>query len=513
MKNILKRLNKSRSLSIAAFIISLSYLLSRILGLVRDRLLASNFGVSAATDAYTAAFRIPDLLFTLLVSGAFAVAFIPVFIDYFEKGKKDTAWQLANSLLNILCVGTLLFGALAFVFAGPMVKALAPGFDQQRFDMTVHITRIMLITPFFFALASVFGAIQQAFNRFLLFAMASVFYNLGIIVGIVVFAKLFANDPIYGVAWGVVLGTFMQAAVQILGTTGLGFKYGFILSFKLPGVWKVIKLMIPRSLDLTIDQINWIIQTAIASRLSVGSLAAYYYANNLKNVPVALFGAAISTAAFPSLIRAVKNKHGRMPAEFTRDMGLILFLVIPSAAIAFVMRGYIVRLLFGFGDQTTANTLGWLAGTIVAQSVFYMVARAFYALEDTKTPLYTSLSSILINIVLSFTLSAKFGVEGMAMALSVSTLYEAILLMYLLRRKAGSYGGRDLLIRTTKITIATAVSSVVMYFLVTKVFPLYKASVGFLSLAPQFAIIAGSGIIIFFGLSLLLRGPQATSLS
>ena len=510
MKNLLSRLNKSRSLSIAAFIISLSYLLSRVLGLVRDRLLASNFGVSASTDAYTAAFRIPDLLFTLLVSGAFAVAFIPVFIDYFERDKKDTAWQLANSLLNILCIGTMVFAIFAFVFAGPLVKILAPGFDQERFNLTVNLTRIMLVTPFFFALASVFGAIQQAFNRFFLFAFASIFYNVGIIVGIVFFAKFFPSDPIYGVAWGVVLGTFLQAIVQILGVSGLGFRYGFILSFRLPGVWKVIKLMIPRSIDLTIDQLNWIIQTAIASRLSVGSLASYYYANNLKNVPVALFGAAISTAAFPSLIRAVKgNNRSRMGKLFVHDLGIVLFLVIPSAAIAFVMRGYIVRLLFGFGDQTTANTLGWLAGTIVAQSVFYMVARAFYAVEDTKTPLYTSLSSIAINIVLSFALSARFGVEGMAMALSVSTLYEALLLMYLLRKKIGNYGGKALLIKTTKITIATAASSVVMYLLISRVFPLYKTTTGFLALAPSFIVVSGAGVAIFFGLTLLMHVDEA----
>mgnify|MGYP003704583201 CR=1 FL=1 len=168
---------------------------------MRDRLLASNFGVSPQTDAYTAAFRIPDLLFTLIVSGAFAVSFIPVFIGYLEKKKEAEAWRVANSILNILLLVTGAACVIAFIFASPLVTLLTPGFDSARHDLTVNITRIMLATPIFFVISSVFGAIQQSFNRFLIYALSSLFYNVGIIIGILVFSKFFDTNPIYGVAY------------------------------------------------------------------------------------------------------------------------------------------------------------------------------------------------------------------------------------------------------------------------------------------------------------------------
>lgn len=473
---------------------------------MRDRLLASNFGVSASTDAYTAAFRIPDLLFTILVSGAFAVSFIPVFIGYIEKNKTDEAWQVTSSLLNIFSVVTLALCALAFVFAPQLVHLLAPGFDQERYQLTVNLTRIMLITPFMFSLSSVLGAIQQAFNRFTLFAMASVLYNVGIIVGIVFFSKLFPSQPIYGVAWGVAFGATLQALLQFFGIIGLHFKYRFTFHLFHPGVWRTIKLMIPRSIDLAIDQFNWIIQTAISSHLAVGSLTSYYYANNLKNVPLGIFGTAISTAVFPSLIRAAKSgKRERLVSAIVRDMCLIMFFVIPSAAIAIVLRGYIVRLLFGFGDQATADTLGWLAGSIIATSLYFMIARIYYSLEDTLTPLLTSLSSIVVNIAFSIVLSKQYGVSGLGMALTISTFYELLLLMFLLKRKIGNYGYRSIGLAAVKLLLASTVMSAYMYVMVRQIMPLYSADVGFMSLAPKFILISVSGIILFFVVTKLLR--------
>lgn len=506
MKNLLNKINKSRALSAAAFLISLSYLLSRALGLVRDRLLASNFGVSASTDAYTAAFRVPDLLFTILVSGAFAVSFIPVFIGYVEKKKTDEGWQVASSLLNIFSILTLGLCALAFVFAPILIKGLAPGFDSERMALTINLTRIMLITPFLFSLSSVLGAVQQAFNRFTLFAMASVFYNVGIILGIVVFSKFFPQQPIYGVAWGVVFGAALQALIQFFGIIGLHWKYRPTFKLFHPGVLRVIKLMIPRSIDLAIDQFNWIIQTAISSKLAVGSLTSYYYANNLKNVPLGIFGMAISTAVFPSLIRAAKSKDKtKLASAIVKDMRLIMFFVIPSAAIAIVMRGYIVRLLFGFGDQATADTLGWLAGSIIATSMFFMIARVYYSLEDTLTPLLTSLSSIVVNIIFSIILSSRYGVSGLGLALTISTFYELIILMFILKRKIGNYGYVSIIKSAIKLVAASAIMSVWIYYLVTYVFPLYKADAGFSTIAPKFAVISLSGLLLFFVAAKLLR--------
>ncbi len=505
MRDILKKINKTRTLGVAAFLISLSYFLSRLLGLVRDRLLASNFGIGTATDAYTAAFRIPDLLFTILVSGAFAVAFIPVFVGFLERDKEDEGWRVASKMLNLIGLATLGFGVVAFIFASPLVKMIAPGFDRYRHDLTVNLTRIMLITPFLFGISSVFGAIQQSFNRFVLFALSSVFYNLGIIFGILVLSK-FVPIPIYGVAWGVVAGTAVQALVQWFGVFGLGFKFSWDFHFRDASVIRIIKLMIPRSLDLAIDQFNWIIETAIGSRLIAGSLTSYYYANNLKNVPLGIFGGAIATAAFPSLIRAAGSKDkSKLPSAIVKNSRIILFLVVPAAAIAVIMRGYIVRLLFGFGDQATSDALGWLAASIVAQSLFFLIARVFYALEDTVTPLFTSLSSIVVNIFFSFLLSQKYGVSGLAMALSIAGVYELIILLFLLRKKIGPYGLKSIATMMIKTGLASLAMSIVLYLLVHRFLPLYKTDVGFTSLAPKFTLICLVGLLVYYLCGVVLR--------
>lgn len=514
MKDFLNKINKTRTMGVAAFLISFSYFLSRVLGLFRDRLLASNFGVSPQTDAYTAAFRIPDLLFTLLVSGAFAVSFIPVFIGYLEKKQQKEAWEVANSILNILLLAVGVACILAFIFASPLVSLLTPGFDTYRHDLTVNITRIMLVTPIFFVISSTFGAIQQSFNRFLIYAFSSIFYNVGIIIGILYFSRLFDNNPIYGVAVGVAFGTALQAALQFVGVFGVGYRYKFTMQFRNKGVIKIIKLMIPRSLDLAIDQVNWIIQTAIASNLSAGSMSSYYYANNLKNVPVVLFGAAMSTAFFPNLVRAAGSKDkSKLPAAIVRDMSLLMFLVIPSAIIAIVMRGYIVRILFGFSDQATADTLGWLAGSIIAQSLFFMVARFFYALEDTKTPLFVSLGTIAFNIAISIPLSKMYGVSGLGLALSISGSVELIILLVLLRFKMGDYGVKSIIKSATRITLASLAMGSVMYLMVRFWFPLYKDEVGFLQLAPDFMLISVVGLTVYLVTAKVLRVHEVSTVS
>lgn len=505
MKKIIGKLNKQRTLGAAAFLISLSYLLSRLLGLVRDRLLASNFGIGAQTDAYTTAFRIPDLLFTLLVSGAFAVAFIPVFVGYLEKDKEKEAWKVANILLNGIILVTTVLGILAFIFIDPLVKMIAPGFSAAQLELTANLTRIMLVTPLLFGLANIFGAIQQSFNRFLLFALASVFYNLGIIFGIL-FLSDFFTPSIYGVAWGVVLGTALQAITQFAGAVSLGFRYSFNVRFTHPSVRKIVGLMIPRSLDLGLDQIHVILVTAIGSNLATGSLTSYYYANNLRNVPMGLFGGAIATAAFPRLIRAAKSKDpSKLPSAIVRNVGLVVFLTVPAAIIAIILRGYIVRLLFGFGDQVTADALGWLAASIVAQSVFFLIARVFYALEDTKTPLFASLAAIGANIVLSIILGKLYGVSGLAMALSITTTIELIGLMLLLRRKIGPYGLNSIFKQGVKVTLASLVMGVAMYGLVSQVLPLLRGDIGFMVVGTKFAIISAGGLIVYLLVARLLK--------
>jgi putative peptidoglycan lipid II flippase len=507
-RRILGHANARQTVGNAALIISGAYLLSRLLGLLRTRLLVAHFGISPDVSAYYAAFRLPDLLFALLVSGAFAVAFIPVLAAKLEKDQQEDAWRVASTLLNLLVIGTVAGGALIIIFAGPLVSILTPGFDQHTHDVTVHLTRIMAVTPVLFAISTVLGSIQQAFNRFLIFSLAGVLYNVGIIVGIVAFAP---HLGVYGVAWGVVLGVISQALLQWLGLYGLGFKYRPVINLKLDGVVTTLKLMVPRGIDQGLDQINYTVETIIGSTVSASAIAQFSLANDLKNVPLVLIGTSISTAVFPRLAaRAAAGAHERLTETYVSTARVILFLAIPSALFAFVTRGYIVRLLIGFGNQDTANTLGAFAGTIVFTSLFMLVSRMFFAMQDTKTPLFLSLLCIPSNVLLSIILAHSYGVVGLALAASIVAVLETITLAAILHRR-GDFGERRIIRGAIPMVIAGVIMASIVYLFIRHFMPLYASDTGFLTLTPQFVVILVIGILSYLIPCWLMHLSEAKS--
>ena len=505
---LLDRANQRNTVGMAAFLISMSYLASRLLGLFRDRLLASHFGVGAQLDAYTAAFRLPELLFTLLVSGAFAVAFIPVLSEHLVKDDREEAWNLTSSLLTLLVVGTVAVAVVLFLLADPITYLVAPGFhDPTRHHFTVEMTRIMLATPVLFAISSVLGSVQQAFHRFVVFALASLFYNVGIIFGIIVLSP---HLGIYGVAWGVVAGAGLQALLQILGMAGLGYRYTVRFKTKAQNVRRVLALMVPRSIDQGIDQINYLVETIIGSSLAKGSLASYYFANNLKNVPMALIASAVTTATFPRLAaKAAEGEKRELFADFVQIFRLILFLTLPTAVAAIFLRGFIVRLLFGFGSSTTAATLGWFAGAIIFQSLFMLVARVYYAMQDTKTPLLTSMAAIVINTVAAFGLSRTFGVIGLAQAASLSAAFETLLLLVILRRRHGRMTEERVMSALGPMLVSTAVMAAAIYAAVHWWLPLYANERGLVVVGPRFLLLLVVGTVAYMLPSLLLKVREA----
>ena len=496
-KRLIGEANRRRTVGSAALIISGAYLLSRLLGLLRDRLLVSHFGIGPTLSAYNAAFRLPELLFTLLVSGAFAVAFIPVLAEHLEKDQREEAWRVTSTLLNLLVIGTMVGSLLIITFADQLTSLITPGFDAETHALTVELTQIMAITPVLFAISSVLGSVQQAFHRFVIFALAGVLYNVGIIVGIIFLVKPFG---IYGAAYGVVLGVFLQAGLQALGLAGIGYHYRPVLSLRLRGVRRTLLLMVPRSIDQGIDQINYSVETIIGSTVGASAIAQFSLANNLKNVPLVLIGSSITTAVFPRLAaRAASGAREDFVNIYVKTARLILFLAIPAAIFAWVARGYIVRLLYGFGDLATASTLGWFAGTIVFTSLFMLVSRVYYAMQDTKTPLYTSLGSIPINITLSIILSRHYGVVGLAMSASIVAVLETLTLMVILRIRKGNFGGRRILHGAIPMALSGAFMGGVLYLLIARGLPLYANDRGFVHLAPKFLLILVIAGVAYLG--------------
>lgn len=504
---LFSRANHRTTVGTAALLISGSYLVSRVLGLFRDRLIASHFGVGPEVSAYTAAFRLPELLFTLLVTGAFAVAFIPVLSEHLIKDQRDEAWEMTSSILNLLVFGAIGVAIILFVVANPLTYLIAPGFSAEQHHLTVNLTRIMLATPVLFAISSVLGSVQQALHRFVIFALASAFYNVGIILGIIFLAP---SHSIYGVAIGVVIGAALQAILQVVGLIGLGFKYEFKFRWRSSNVRRVLVLMVPRSIDQGMDQINYLVETIIGSRVGQDALAQYYFANNLKNVPTGLIASAITTATFPQLAAtAAKGERQQLFREFAKTFRLIMFLTLPAALAAVVLRGYIVRLLFGFGDSVTASTLGWFSGAIIFQSLFLLVARVYYAMQDTKTPLITSVFAIIINAILSFWLSSMLGVLGLAQAASLSAGFETLALLVILRRRYGNIGEGQIAKGLSAMMATGAVLFVALYASVRWLLPLYANDRGFVVVGPKFLALAIIGAVAYLVPSYIFKIREA----
>lgn len=511
MKKAIRRANRSLTIGAAAAVLSISYLLSGVFGLLRDRLLTAQFGIEGDLDAYFIAFSIPDLLFFILVSGALTVTLLPVLTERFKTNNKKSAWEISSSMINLLALLTIVASVILFAFADPLMRLLAPSFDPERHELAVDIMRILALNPFFFAVSSVFGTIQQAFGRFFFFAIAPIIYNLGIIFGVVYLSQYFG---IYGAAYGVVIGAVAQAGVQWLGVAGLGFHYKPHIFWKNKGFRQVIRLIIPRSADESMVYLTTLIERAIASSLVVGSVAAYQLAFNLKNYPITLIGTAIATAAFPKLSeRALSTRTDLLKKEILDVTRAILWFAIPTAIAVVLLRGYIVRLLLGFGDATVANIFGWFAVAIVFQCILRIVARVFYAQQDTKTPLYANIMAIILNTILALSLVQIFGVVGLAMSHSITSIFIVSFLVAVLIKRMGMFFTRSFVTHVGNIMISSLAMGGVTYLLVRFVFPLIAGETGFFTLAPKFSaiVLISLGVYVFVGN--VLRLPEAIAIS
>lgn len=491
-------------------------LASRLLGLFRDRIFAAKFGAGMELDAYFAAFRVPDLIYNLLIVGALSAAFIPVFSRYIRKdedskaleGESEERWKIASSVLNLVIVLWLVLGGAIFIFTEPLLNLLVPGFEGEQFELTVNLTRIMLLSPLFFGISNVAGSILNSYKRFFVFALAPVLYNLGIIIAALLFVP---SLGVYALAIGVVLGALLHMIVQWLNAYYLGFKYSPILDLAHKGVRRICYLALPRVAGMAVNQVNLIVQIVIGSTLIAGAIASINFANNLQSIPVGLFGIAMATAVFPTLAdHASEKNREKFIANFSRIARAILFLTIPSSAIIFLLRAQIVRVILGAGHFSwqdtilTSSILGYFAVSLFAQSLVPLLSRAFFALEDTWTPLRVAIASVALNIFLSFILTRDFGGSltldlgptGLALAFSISSVFQAGLLGVLLRKKIKQIDGLKILTSTTKILIATIFAGMAIQAGKYLASILLNIDTG-TGILGQAAVAAGLGILVY----------------
>ena len=430
------------SIARASLIMIVTLAASRLLGWLRLSVIGAQFGGDARElDAFWAAFRIPDTIFNLLVAGALASAFIPVFAGYLAKENEQEAWRVASSFLNAMLMALIGFSVVMWVLAPVFVPLMVGGgYTLEQQHLMIDLTRIMLLSPIFMGLSSLFTGILQSYRQFLSGATAPLVYN-AVIILFALFASPFLG--IYALAWGVVVGALMMWLVQIPELTFRRTRYSLSFDLAHPGVREIIRLAIPRSLGLIAVQIVLVVDTVLTSRMPPGSLNALIFAFQLVLLPLGVFSIAISAAIFPTLSRyASLGQEFRMRQALQQGIRWILFLTVPTAILMIVLRRPIVHLLFQYGEfgpaqrELVAAAFLMYSLGLVGHALVQIISRAYYAMKDTQTPLALTLISIGVNVVLAVLLAPTLGINGLALANAIATLVEAFLLFALLASRA-----------------------------------------------------------------------------
>ena len=508
--------NRKLSVKTAAILLSGSILLSSLLGILRSRLLNGYYLDTYPTgiDAYTVAFIIPDFMFSILVSGALTVTFVPVFNQLRnDKRYKDNrgAWELTSSVINLMSLVTLAISVLIMIFAEPLIQyVVGPYLSEASRALAASMMRVIAINPFLFSISGIMTSLQQAYGRFFFYAIAPAVYNLGIILGITVFTDgitLFGwrvfDGGIMGVAIGVVFGSICQLAISAIGVMGLGFRYNFKIFWDNEGFMKVLKIFPARSLDQGADYLNSLVETRLASGMAPGTITAYNMALTLHTMPINLIGVAISNAAFASMTEKLSlGQTGQFKREVQAILRTIMWIALPIAVISFFARGYVVSFIKNGGHSLIAGLFGALVVAIFFRSIYHILARTFYAQQDTKTPFYVSLVAITINIGLAviFTTIFKFGAYGLAWSQSITALVEVIILSIAMRFKVKGILDEQFMICFCKMAISATVTAVICYSLVLKL-PLRDSDKSFFVTFPKFCLISLTSGLVYFGLS------------
>lgn len=515
---------ETKTITKAAIILINSSILSAILGFLRDRLLASRFGAGQELDIYYAAFKIPNLVFGLLVSGGIIAAFLPVFSEYFAKSK-EKAWKLTNNVLNVFLFFSIIICIFLFIFAPYFIRFVVPGFSLKEKSMTITLTRIMLLSPIFFGISNIFASILQYFRRFLTYALAPIFYNVGIITGILLLVPIFG---LKGLAFGVILGAFFHWFCQIPSAIHCGFSWRPIFSLKSHSLRKIVKLMIPRTISAFLSHLNLIIITAIASTISTGAIAIFNLSEHFRSLPIGIIGGSFAMAAYPFLARLeAENQRKNFIKNLTQTCQMVLFLTIPFSFFLFLLRTKIIQLILGTGKfdwvatTLTAASLGAFALGIFAYSLIPLFMRSFFALQDTKTPLLISFFSLGLNVLFAFLFvwllkfrnpffnffvsglklkeieNAQIRIIGLPLAVSIAGIFQLILFLSFFYKKIGNLPLKKIFIFSLKIVLSAIIMSSFVYFAL-KFTDQFTNMESWLSVFLQTAFAAFIGILIYF---------------
>lgn len=502
----------------AAFIVLLGFLASGVLGFVRTGAFSAAFGASAELDAFYAAQRIPELLFTLVAGGALGSSFIPVFARYLSKEDMDHAWKLASATMTLSAAAAGILALILVVLAPVLVPTmLVPGKPADEQTLTTSLTQIMLITTVIFSISGLSMGILNAHQSFAYPALAASMYNLGMIFGALVIAPNLApatnqvgDANVYGLALGAILGATLHFVVQIPGLIKVRARLRWLFNWRVEGVREVLTLMGPRVLGLAVVQINFLVNVAFASTMVEGSQTALSTAWFLLFFVLGVIAQSVGTAIFPTLSALVAaNDMENYRARLSTAMRSVLFLAFP-ATVGLILLGEPVVSIFERGEwgtqstQATAWALSFFALGIAGHSLLEVLSRAFYALADTWTPVKVGVAAMLGNILLSVIFIQFIGdpdslvrgpFAGLALANSLTTLLESAVLWWLLTRRIDGINDRYILQGAGRALAAALVMGVAVWLVTLIDLPqIVRLIVG-----------TGAGIVTFFGLAILMR--------
>ena len=506
MNRFLTRANRRISFGSAALLLAGASLAGTVLGIVRTKLINANFN-NFETDAFFAAFKIPDFIYFTLASGALGVAFLPILSERLRKNK-NSAWEVASYLLNALGIVTLITSILLMIFAEPLLRyVVVPGFTPEQLQLSVAIMRIVSVNVFIFAISTLLTTVQQSVGRFFFFAIAPLFYNGAIIASIYIFGDTLG---VVGLSVGVAVGAILQLVVASLGMIGLNFKYLPKIDFQNKSFKEVLSILPARSIDQGVDYINGIVETRFASRLVTGSVTWYENAMILHNAPVMLIGNSLSTAAFPRLTdRLAQGRTDLFRKEYIKVLQTMIWLALPVVIVAFFARAYLARIIFARSSKEIAVVFGVLTFAIFFRILYTIISRYFYAYKDTKTPLYVSLFIITVNIFLAYYLSQPdvYGVVGLAIAQGVVAFTEVLILTAIIIKRDPKLFDRRFMNYFIRVLIAGFCTAVVSY-LILQFLPLQLADLG-LVLIVKLAIITSIAFSVYVFASWALRLSEA----
>lgn len=501
----------------AAGVVGSATLLSRILGYVRDMVMASFFGAGLASDAFIAAFRIPNMLRRLFGEGSLSIAFVPVFTDCLNRQGRDEAERLANSAIRLLAV-VLSVAAVLGVFGAPLlVHLLAYGFTDlpEKYDLCVKLTRITFPYIAFIGLVALCMGILNVLGHFAAPALAPVLLNLGMIGSLIGVSWMSSSLTVRvtGLAVGVLIGGLMQVGFQVPFLIKHRIRFWRPTSLWHPEMANVFKLMGPAVFGAAVYQINHIVGTLLGSLLAQGSISYLYYADRLVQFPLGVFAIALATAVLPTLSQQASNRQWSALREtFRHAMQLVFFISLPAMVGLIVLREPIVSLLFQRGEfdlqttRLTASALLYYAVGLWAFSAVRIVLNTFYALMDTRTPVIVAIISIAVNALCGVILMWPMKHNGLALALSMASILNLVLLTLALRRKLGALGWRHLAISAARSAICAALMGICVWALALQLLP--SADLSWVRLLTGLTVCIGFGAIVFGGFAFAFKAPE-----